>query len=174
MRAVLDACVLVPHVMRDLLIGAAKSGVYTPLWSAHILEEWRIASLKYDPARAAIDAALLRADFPDAMIAPTNQPAQFTLPDPDDEHVLQSAIEGRADLIITKNHQDFPTATLGRFGITRSDPDVFLAGLFADNPEIMKTVTAQILERDFALEHAKKVFKSEGLHRFYKVISQSL
>src|SRR5690606_10011196 len=33
-RAVLDACVLYPTVLREILIGAADAGLYAPLWSA--------------------------------------------------------------------------------------------------------------------------------------------
>ncbi|MEY3307771.1 MAG: hypothetical protein RLZZ413_1809, partial [Pseudomonadota bacterium] len=46
MKIVLDACVLYPTVLREILIGVARAGLYTPLWSDRILEEWARATRK--------------------------------------------------------------------------------------------------------------------------------
>ena len=43
---------LYPTVMREMLIGAAKSRAFEPLWSARILEEWRRAALKHGETAA--------------------------------------------------------------------------------------------------------------------------
>jgi len=43
MKAVLDSCVIYPTVMREVLLGVAEAGGYTPLWSPRIIEEWRRA-----------------------------------------------------------------------------------------------------------------------------------
>ena len=43
-RVLLDANVLFPTVLREILLGVARSGVYAPLWSARILEEWARAT----------------------------------------------------------------------------------------------------------------------------------
>ena len=66
MKVVLDTCVLFPTVMRAILLGAAKLGHFTPLWSARILEEWHRAAQKLGPdgpAQAGAEIALLRADW---------------------------------------------------------------------------------------------------------------
>ena len=49
MRAVLDTCVIYPTVMREMLLGAARMGHFTPVWSARILEEWARAAGKLGP-----------------------------------------------------------------------------------------------------------------------------
>ena len=67
MKAVLDACVLFPTVLREILVGVAKSGLYTALWSDRILEEWARATRKIGPAAEALargEVALLKATFP--------------------------------------------------------------------------------------------------------------
>ena len=39
LRILIDACVLYPTVMREMVMGAARAGVFEPLWSARLLEE---------------------------------------------------------------------------------------------------------------------------------------
>lgn len=47
--AVLDANVLVPVALADVLLGAAEAGLYRPLWSARILDEVRAAVVRVRP-----------------------------------------------------------------------------------------------------------------------------
>ena len=49
MKAVLDACVLFPTVLREILLGVAAKGLYEPLWSDRILREWVLATVKLGP-----------------------------------------------------------------------------------------------------------------------------
>ena len=44
--AVLDANVLFPTVLREILSDVAQAGLFRPLWSARILEEWRRAATR--------------------------------------------------------------------------------------------------------------------------------
>ncbi len=139
MRAVLDACVLFPTVLREVLIGVARAGLYRPLWSDRILEEWARAARRFGPADAAIargQIAALRAEFPAACVAP--QPgleSRLHLPDLNDIHVLASAIAGHADVIVTFNAADFPRGTLAAEGLERRDPDSLLWQLWSHHPE---------------------------------------
>ena len=41
MIAVLDACVLYPTVLRQILLGCAERGLYTPIWSAELYVQAR-------------------------------------------------------------------------------------------------------------------------------------
>ena len=53
--------------MREVLIGVAKAGLFQPLWSDRILEEWARASVKLGPtgeAQARAEIALTRANWP--------------------------------------------------------------------------------------------------------------
>lgn len=144
MKAVLDACVLYPTVLREILIGCAARGLYTPLWSARILEEWARATVKLGPGAEIIargEVAALRARFPKAEIGPApGIEARLWLPDPNDIHVLAAAIAGSADLIVTFNAQDFPRATLTEEGLDRRDPDQFLLGLLSQAPDMVSNV----------------------------------
>ena len=72
MKVLLDACVIYPTVMREMLLGVAAQGAFTPLWSARILEEWARAARKIGPggeAQARGEIALLAIDWPEAEVS---------------------------------------------------------------------------------------------------------
>lgn len=144
MKAVLDACVLYPTVLREILQGAAAEGLYEPVFSDRILREWTLSTRKLGPvaqAQAEGEAALLRAAFPRALIRERPEiEARLQLPDPDDVHVLATAIAAGADEIVTFNAADFPGHVLSEEGLRRRDPDGFLWELHARHPEVMARV----------------------------------
>jgi len=148
-KALLDTCVIYPTVMRQMLLGAARAGAFTPLWSARIIEEWQRASIKLGPAgvaQAGAEAALLAADWPAAQVTwPPSLEARLWLPDPADTHVLAAAIAGSADVIVTLNSKDFPRQILAEEGLSRSDPDALLHGIWQASPDMMAQVASAIL-----------------------------
>ena len=147
MKLVLDACVLYPPVLRSILLGTAAGGLFVPLWSDRILEEWARATVKLGPEAEALarsDATLARAAFPRASIAPQRAiEARLLLPDENDIHVLATAIAGHADAILTFNAQDFPRHVLAAEGIERRDPDGFLWELLSHHPDAVGAVIAR-------------------------------
>lgn len=151
MRVVLDTCVLYPTVMREVLLGAAKLGHFTPLWSARILEEWARAARKLGPGgevQARGEIALLRADWPAAELpAAPGVEARLWLPDPADLHVLAVAVAGSADAILTMNRKDFPRNVLAEEGLERIEPDGFLYGLWLADPAGIAGVGRRVLAR---------------------------
>ena len=71
MKAFLDACVLFPSIMREMLLGAADFGMYEPLWSDRVLEEWARAAARHgEESVARVEIALLRNRFPKACVDP--------------------------------------------------------------------------------------------------------
>jgi predicted nucleic acid-binding protein len=144
MKALLDACVLYPTVLRQILIGGAQARLYHPLWSDRILEEWSRATVKLGPGAEVIargEVAALRMAFPAASVPPS--PALMSrlwLPDPNDVHVLAAAIAGGADLIVTFNAADFPRQTLRDEGLDRLDADQFLLALHDKSPDRIAAV----------------------------------
>ncbi|NDW00580.1 MULTISPECIES: RSP_2648 family PIN domain-containing protein [unclassified Salipiger] len=138
MKVLLDTCVIYPTVMREVLLGVAAQGLFQPLWSARILEEWALASRKLGPmgeVQARGEIAQVRAAWPNSEVR--YQPAmedRLWLPDPADLHVLAAAISGSADIIVTENAKDFPRGILAEEGLSRVDADGFLRGMFEANP----------------------------------------
>ncbi len=137
MIAVLDACVLYPPLLRNLLLTAADRGHFEPRWSARILGEWlHAASRDGVPA----DPVPLRAHWPGAEVVPL--PLDAILPDEDDVHVLAACVTCRAGFLVTRNHRDFPTRTLARFGVARADPDPFLSAFAREDAGVLAPLDA--------------------------------
>lgn len=134
--ALLDTCVLVPSRARDVLLEIASTGVCRPLWSSEIIAELdrtlRVLLAKRGVSPEESDAYLTRlldqmkTNFPDALV-PEWQPLvdAIQLPDANDRHVVAAALAGRADVIVTDNLADFPTASLPA-PLTRQSLDDFL------------------------------------------------
>lgn len=147
MRVMIDACVLYPTVMREMVLGCA--GLFEPRWSPRILEEWARAAAKLGPRDAVFvraEIATLTAQFPKAsVVVPEAKLAHFWLPDPDDVHVLAAAVVGSCDAILTSNAKDFPGNLLAEEGLFRADPDGFLLRLHDEAPEQVRGVAAGVL-----------------------------
>lgn len=154
-RIVLDACVLYPTILRELLQGAAAAGLFLPVWSDRILGEWTRATAKLGPVvqmQAEGEAAAFAAAFPRGRVAV--QPgleSRLMLPDPDDVHVLATAIAGHADAIVTFNATDFPGHLLAAEGLRRRDPDGFLWELQSGAPDTMAAIAETVRARTEAI-----------------------
>ena len=127
---VLDANVLYPASLRDLLIQTAFDGLFQARWTIAIEEEWARNLLATRPdlgERIGRAQLAMRRALPDALIS-GYEPliADLALPDPDDRHVLAAAIAAGADVIVTFNLRDFPAAVLAARGIEALSPDAFL------------------------------------------------
>lgn len=148
MRAVLDACVIYPTVLREILVGVAARGLYEPIWSERILREWVLATAKLGPVaqmQAEAQALRMRAAFPRAMWREqTDIEARLLLPDPGDVHVLAVAVASHSDCIVTFNAKDFPRHVLAEEGIARRDPDGLLWQLWSDQPDAVTAVVTAV------------------------------
>jgi predicted nucleic acid-binding protein len=175
-KAVLDACVLYPTVLRQVLLAVAARGLFRPLWSARILEEWARATRKLGAEAEVLargEVAALRARWPGAEVPPApGIEARLWLPDPADVHVLATAIAGSADLIVTFNAAHFPRRTLADEGIARQDPDQFLRALHESAPAPVAEAVAEVQDlacrlSDEALD-LRALMKRAGLPRLGK------
>lgn len=148
-RVLIDACVLYPTVMREMVLGVAATGAFEPVWSARILEEWARAATKLGPAgeaQARAEIAVLRGNWPGAeRDAPAGLQARLWLPDENDIHVLAVAVASSADVILTLNAKDFPRQILAEDGLSRADPDSYVHGIWQARPELVAPVADTVL-----------------------------
>ncbi|MYM69329.1 PIN domain-containing protein [Pseudoduganella sp. FT55W] len=136
-RVVLDACVLYPAPLRDLLLSLASAGLFQARWTRMIEAEWITSLLEnrtdLRPEALARTAELMNQAIDGSLVEHFEHLIDsITLPDPDDRHVLAAAIACQATTIVTFNIRDFgqPPA------ITILHPDDFCTGLYAREPEI--------------------------------------
>jgi hypothetical protein len=138
--ALLDASVLYPAPLRDLLMHLAEAGLFRAKWTDAIHDEWTRAVLRHRPdlrrERLERTRALMEVAVPDARVEGyEGLVARLTLPDADDRHVLAAAIHVGASVIVTANLADFPAAVLAPFGCAAQHPDAFVCQLIAESAE---------------------------------------
>lgn len=170
--AFLDASVLYPAPLRDLLLELAVADLYRAKWSNAVHEEWIGALLKSRPdlTRAQLERTrdLMNAHTRDALVTDFESLIDvLELPDPDDRHVLAAAIKGRADLIVTVNLRDFPANKLGRWGIEAQHPDEFLTHQFHLSQPVflqaVKTVRQRLKNPPKSVEEYLDMLRAQGL-----------
>jgi predicted nucleic acid-binding protein len=171
-RAFLDASVLYPVSLRNLLMRLTPAGLYQARWSADVHKEWIRAVLRDHPH---IPEARLHA-LRDAM----NERAEeclvtgyetlietLTLPDPNDRHVLAAAIVAGAEIIVTCNPRDFPDASLEPFGIEAQHPDEFILRLLELAPDVVTDAVrdqqARLTNPPVAMAELLALFERQGL-----------
>ncbi|WP_180539835.1 PIN domain-containing protein [Nevskia soli] len=129
--AVLDACVLLPIRLCDLMLRLAEEpAMYSPKWSSEILAEVErnllSGKFKLSAQKARYRLACMRSAFPEAMVDGYKSLIPFMPVNGEDRHVLAAAIMARADCIVTANLRHFPNAQIRDFGIEALHPDQFL------------------------------------------------
>lgn len=125
-----DACTLFPMILRDLLVHTAMVELFKGRWTDAIHDEWIggvVRSRGIEEAKLRRTAELMNIAVPDCLITDYEKVSvDIDLPDEGDRHVIQAAVKGRVDVIVTFNTKDFPKDELLSFGIDVQHPDEFL------------------------------------------------
>jgi predicted nucleic acid-binding protein len=151
--AVLDANVLYPQWLRDVMLTLAAMGYYQPRWSSQIIDEMRRNVLadhpSIDPQRfddTTITA--LHGAFPEAWVAVPDDLIATMDNEPGDRHVLATAIAAEAHLVVTSNITDFASPRYVTSGhVTVETPTDFLITVLDDHPDLMATVLLHLATR---------------------------
>lgn len=139
---VLDANVLYPANVRDLLLHTASLGLYQPKWTDEIQDEW-IRNLaanrpELDEARLRRTENLMNSIYPDArVIGYERHIATIVLPDPNDRHVVAAAIQSHASVIVTENQRDFQVEAMAPFNLIAVTADEFFSHTLAGNEPML-------------------------------------
>ncbi|MPZ83165.1 MAG: PIN domain-containing protein [Actinophytocola sp.] len=126
--ALLDACVLIPIKLTDLLLRLAEANTYRPLWSQDVLDEVErnLPRLDVAPDKAHRRVQQMRDTFPDALVTGYEALIPTMTNHPKDRHVLAAAVRADAAVIVTHNVKDFPSSALLPYDIDAVHPDDFL------------------------------------------------
>ena len=131
---ILDANVLFPFRVRDVLLTFAQEGLFRARFTDEIIGEWTRNLIRQKPhleASVLAQVAALRFAFDDCFVT-GHKPliAGLTLPDKNDRHVLAAAIRCSAQIIVTENRKDFPAGVLGQYDIEALGADDMLTNTF--------------------------------------------
>lgn len=173
--AVFDACVLYKSMPRDLLIRLAQAGAFRARWTDAIHDEWtrnlKAARPDLDPVKIDRTRTRMNGAVRDCLV--TGYEAlipSISLPDLDDRHVVAAAIRAEADVIVTYNLADFPTAAIAPYGIEPTHPDAFLMDLVGLNGlivmETLRTMLMALRRPPLTVWQAIEAFERDGLTRF--------
>lgn len=139
--AALDACVLYRGMLTDLLLRIASQGAFEPVWSNEIHAEWsrnlasRLPEDKITHRRLQMERA-----FPSAHVALNARLIAKiagqcrTVAQCKDAHVIATAIDVKATVIVTHNVKDFDAKLLKGYGLAKQRPDAFLLDLLSTRP----------------------------------------
>ena len=147
----LDACVLAPIGLTNVILTAAERNLVQPYWSPAVVEEAVGAisdirpGLGEDRIRRRFTA--MNSAFPGASVpADMSMLDDYYFPDPDDKHVVAAALVASAQTIVTANTKDFPKPLMHRLGLSVMTPDELLLALLDDDPETMTSVIVEVAE----------------------------
>jgi hypothetical protein len=146
--ALLDASVLHPWVVCELLLRLAERGLYRPAWSEAILDELVESLVERMPEREERfrrRREQMEASFAEAM---TPNPARLMSAVPDavelgDRHVGAVALLARADVVVTANVRHFAPDALAKIGLLVQTADDFLTHQWWLDPS---GVVAEVVE----------------------------
>ena len=142
---ILDANLLYPFHLRNLLVQLGADLVIAPRWTTRINEEWvsnLVAADRAPRQRLLFTVQLMNSVLPEAEVRGWEACMEgLMLPDPDDCHVLAAAKAAGAATILTLNLRDFPASALSPHDIVAVHPDAFLCGLHDADPELMRAST---------------------------------
>lgn len=140
---VLDTSVLFPPSLRDTLLRCAEAGLYAPRWSPDILDELQ-RSLSHDagltePAVNRLIVAMTER-FPAARVDDYQYLVSTLTNHPKDRHIVATAIQAKANRIVTLNLKDFSAPHLLPHQIDAQSPDEFLMEFAAASFTTMQTI----------------------------------
>jgi predicted nucleic acid-binding protein len=168
----LDACVLYPAPLRDLLMELAVADLFRAKWSGRVHDEWIAAVLRErrDLSRERLERtrALMDTHVRDAVVTDYEDLIDsLDLPDPKDRHVLAAAIRGKADLIVTVNLKDYPAHRIAKWGIEAQHPDEFLVNQFHLSPPAflaaVRTVRLRLKAPPKSVDEYLDILRVQGL-----------
>ena len=154
---VLDACVLMSGILRRLLLRLAEAGVFVPVWTDRIGEEWRRNASRIWTIPPEVMNELwddMNARFPAAREVDTQvYEASLRYSDPKDFHVIAAGLARRARCglqqppvvqVLTWNLKDFNRSELRRQGLDVYNPDRMLVQWWQAGADPIRAAVAQV------------------------------
>ncbi len=172
-KAFLDACVLYPYSVRDILMQFAVDDFYQVKWSSKVEEEMVRNIEKNNPhlkGKLSKTVQLMRAAIPDYSAnanTETIDKVKKSRTDVKDVEILAAAIDSECTHLVTANLKDFDTEFASRHGVQIIHPDRFLSELVDQNlkqsVESLATIVRRLKNPPRAKEDYCSALKKNGL-----------
>jgi len=150
-KAFLDANVLFPGYLADLLLSIAGPETFLPCWSEEVMNELRrnlLNRVGVNSSKIEKRIRVMNDSFPTATIYHYDKlESSLTEVNPKDRHVLAAAIAAGANSLVTLNLKDFPKDMKEKYGVELLSPDAFFSDQFSQNPEEVTYRLALLLKR---------------------------
>lgn len=144
---VLDACVLIPGSLRDILFRAAEAELYRLTLTEDILEEVRRNLVNKNRMMTEEQGQHLlneiRKHFKTNFVTRHTIIAHSMPINEKDRHVLAAAVASNSEIIVTQNLKDFPPHLLEPLQVEALSADDFLVHQFSLYDEIMIDIIQQ-------------------------------
>jgi hypothetical protein len=143
-RVFIDTSELYPFTVMDVLLTMSEHFLFTWVWTDELLDEWERVIVEdqqrtAESARSVINA--VRSWFEDSRLDPADYRDRVTddlSPDPDDRIHIAACLDGRADVLLTRNTKDFPVEKLAAEGVRVMTADDFLIDLLRRRPKAVQ------------------------------------
>lgn len=140
LRVFIDTSELYPFTIMDVLLTMSENFLFTWVWTDELLDEWERVIVEdeqrtAESARSVTDA--VRSWFKSSRPDPAeyrNRVSDDLSPDPDDRIHVAACLDGRADVLLTRNTKDFPARKLAADGVRVMTADDFLVDLLRRRP----------------------------------------
>ncbi|SEK03746.1 hypothetical protein MAA5396_04309 [Marinovum algicola] len=131
---ILDANVLFPFRVRDVLLTFAHEGLFRARFTDEIMAEWTENLIELKPSledSINSQARMIRQTFDECFVTGHMSLIEgLDMPDKDDRHVLAAAIRCSAQVIVTENKRDFPSGLLDDYDIQVLGADDMLVNTY--------------------------------------------
>jgi predicted nucleic acid-binding protein len=149
---VLDACVLYPPSLRDLLLTLAALDAFEVRWSDEILDEVTRNVVADHPDIDAVrfvehTVGAMRRAFPEASVQASAELAETLDNDPKDRHVAATALAADADAIVTLNVADFESRVLSEASVEILTPGALVGRILDEFPDVVADAVDHIADR---------------------------
>ena len=145
---VLDACVMMSVLLRPLLLDLASAGLYAPIWTYKIGQEWQRNAARLwqiEPQVLETEWQRMQERFPEADMGDvTEHEAPLKHTDKKDKHVAAAGVAAVAKTdcspisVVTWNTKDFSRSELRRQQLGLIDPDRLLTQWWPTHEQLLR------------------------------------
>ena len=134
-RVFVDTNELFPFTIMDTLLSLAEERIFSWVWTDELIDEWErviVREQRRSTDSAAAIVKVVRTFFANERLEPSKYLPlmdESLSPDPDDRVHAAACLSGEVDVLVTRNHRDFPLDRLTEARVAVMSSDDYLVSL---------------------------------------------